>query len=91
MRERAYAQEFWLETGRMLRTARKAKGINLASVGGHLGLAHQNVLQAEKGMCRIPLDRLIRWCLFVGVDPADLVTQLLEKHPELRERKVRET
>lgn len=91
VRERAYEQGFWLEIGQLLCEARKAKGIKQASVGRHLGLGHQNVLQAEKGICRIPLDRLIRWCLFVGIDPVELVTQLLEQHPELKDRKVRET
>lgn len=91
MRDRAYDQEFWQGIGQQLLDARKAKGIKQLQVARHLGMGHQNVLQAEKGICRIPLDRLIRWCLYVGIDPADLVTRLMEQHPGLKDRKARET
>lgn len=87
VRERAYERGFWQEIGKRLLKARRARGITQTQVARRLGLGHQNVLQAEKGVCRIPLDRLISWCLFVGVDPVDLVKQLMENHPELGDRK----
>lgn len=87
MRERSYDQKLCREIGQLLRDARCAKGVKQETVARHVGLTRSNVSCAESGGSRLPVDRLIRWALYIGLDPADVVTQILEKHPELREMK----
>jgi transcriptional regulator with XRE-family HTH domain len=91
VRERSYDQALCREIGQLLKEARKARGIKQETVAKHVGINRSNVSFAESGTSRLPVDRLIRWALFVGLDPAEMVTQILEKHPELREMKEKAT
>ena len=89
--ERAPGSPFWVSLGVELRAARTGKGMKQATMARHLNVARPTIAQYEKAAQRIPIDRLIRWCLFVDIDPAELMGRLTERHPELKDRKARET
>jgi len=74
---------FHIVLGQNLNAMRKAKRVTQEQLAEVLGITFQQVQKYENGRNRIPLDKLITTCKFLGCDVWDIVPEMWEKESAL--------
>lgn len=78
----------WL--GATMTELREAKKLSQTEVARRLGLDPSTVTHWEQGSNRVKLHALLNWCRAVGVDPADVVTRVVQETDEAEQEACRD-
>lgn len=70
------------QLGRVLQTARKAKGLTQAAVGSRVGLSQKRISALELAPGTITAEQLLRLCPVLGLE---LTLDLKAEHPSAQE------
>jgi HTH-type transcriptional regulator / antitoxin HipB len=70
-----------LQLGRMLQSARKAKGLTQAGVGARVGLSQKRISALEAAPGTITVDQLLRLCAVLGLELTIGVTRKAAEPP----------
>jgi transcriptional regulator with XRE-family HTH domain len=62
---------------KLLRDARKARGLTLRKLEAILGITYSHLCRIERGDRKLPLDMLDRWCAALGLNRLDVRVMLL--------------
>lgn len=70
-------KDYNADIGNWLRKARELRGLNQQDVADHFGVTKTAVSYWENGDRTITAETMIEYCLFLNVDPQDLVREVL--------------
>lgn len=62
---------------------RKQRGLSQTDVASRLDITASAVSYQERGLTRFSLQRFVQTCAILNVDPADILTGILQEQPQL--------
>ena len=78
----------WL--GATMTELRETKGLSQTEVARRMGLDPSTVMHWEQGRNRVKMHAFLAWCRTVGVDPADVISRVLQETAETGQNECRD-